>query len=170
MLGLPCAKREGLRFVEVAGAFIVQDTAGQEMARFDRITEAVWRLADGRTPVEKIAHKLTSEFDIAADNEVVWAALDQLSDSELMTERTTPPAAANASYRRGILSLAVVFPEDPIRGAADPVFANQESERLDKQTKDMQEKLQKQQAEQTEKQFQEKRNKDSGREPKPPPR
>jgi hypothetical protein len=104
----PRAKTDGLVAIEADGVFVIQDSRGQELARLDRVTALVWRLADGTTAVDQIARTLTSNFDVAADSELVWSALDRLADLSLLTARLTPPVTDMPSSRRTIIRMAVL--------------------------------------------------------------
>lgn len=99
MTSFPRAEVDGLVALDVAGALIVQALDGSDRAHLDKTAGLVWRLADGKTSVEKISHRLSTEFGVAADSEVVWAALDRLADAELISERITPPSGSIAMPR-----------------------------------------------------------------------
>ncbi len=103
----PQEKVHGLVTLNLDGTLIVQATDGHEIVRLDRLAGLVWRLADGKTSVGDIARKISTEFDIAADNEAVWAALDRLADSDLILERITPPSGSVAMSRGRHLQMTV---------------------------------------------------------------
>jgi hypothetical protein len=108
MAGFPKSKTDGCVSIEAGNVVVIQDLHGRELARLDRVTALVWRLADGTTPVQDIVRALGSGFDIATDEELVWSALDRLTDLKLLTEKFTPPATATQSSRRGVIRLAVL--------------------------------------------------------------
>ena len=125
MSGFPRAKSDGLAATEAAGQWILRNAAGDEIARLDAHTAAIWRLADGAVSVESMVDRL------GASREQVWAALDRLYDWGLLEARLTPPAGAPLS-RRGMLGTTA-------RGAgwlglaavsvAAPAFAESEQSR-----------------------------------------
>jgi len=107
MVGFPQAKRDGLKATEVGDQTLLHRSDGRELARLDRVTALVWHLADGQTSVDIIALSVASRCDIAPNRETVWAALDRLSDLDLMAERTTPPVGTDLVSRRGVIRKVV---------------------------------------------------------------
>jgi hypothetical protein len=91
--------------IATSEALVLQDASGREVARLENIVGHVFRLADGSRSVARIAREL-EDCGIAATEEVVWSALDQLSDLNLLSERVTPPALTRSLSRRGILRVA----------------------------------------------------------------
>ena len=104
--------------ITVGEVLVLQDASGREVARLENIVGHVFRLADGSRSVRRIAREL-EDCGIAATEEVVWSALDQLSDLNLLSERVTPPALTRSLSRRGILRVA-----SGVLGAT-PVLASQ---------------------------------------------
>ena len=105
-MSFPHAKTDGLLAIDVADELVIQGSDERAVARLDRVTGLVWRLADGKTSVDEIARTIGRRCDIAPNNEIVWAALDRLSDLDLMVERVTPPASVNSVSRRGAIRVA----------------------------------------------------------------
>lgn len=54
---------------------------------------SVWLACDGETSIQEIAEALESPIS------AVWAALDQLADVRLITERLSPPAASHSAQK-----------------------------------------------------------------------
>jgi hypothetical protein len=108
MAGFPKSKMDDCVSIEAGNVFIIRDLHGRELARLDRVTALVWRLADGTTPVQDIVRALDAQFDVAADDEIVWSALGHLADLNILTERFTPPMTEIPSSRRGVIRLAVL--------------------------------------------------------------
>lgn len=61
------------------------------------VAAAVWRQADGSRSVEELATAVN------ADASAVWAALDELGDADLLTERAAPPAGVHESVQREVV-------------------------------------------------------------------
>jgi hypothetical protein len=106
MVTFPRAKTDGVAVIELSDCFVFQNAEGEELARLDKVAGLVFRLADGKTPVAEIAKAVAATLEISADNETIWAALDQLADAGLIRERLTPPANNNPVSRRGMLHMA----------------------------------------------------------------
>ncbi len=61
------------------------------------VAATVWRHIDGARSPEELATALGAEAD------AVWAALDELGDAELLTERVTPPEGIHENVRREVV-------------------------------------------------------------------
>jgi Coenzyme PQQ synthesis protein D (PqqD) len=131
MTSFPRAEVDGLVALNVAGALIVQTLDGSERACLDELAGLVWRLADGETSVEKITHKLSTEFGVVADNEAVWAALDRLADADLIFERMTPPSGSIALSRGRDVQMGVE--KGPVKASILSAAASTGSGDMDEQ-------------------------------------
>lgn len=138
----PCA----IKGVEVvtdgeAGITLRHPTRGEVQLR--GVAAAVWRQADGARSVEELAAAVN------ADVSAVWAALDELGDAELLSERVAPPAGIHENVRR-----EVVFAEDAA-AAADPDAAAKLEAQFDAEAARGEAELKVPQAEERRKQHQE---------------
>jgi hypothetical protein len=106
MATFPRAKTDGVVVSESSDCFVFQNAQGEELARVDKASGLVWRLADGCTSVTDIAEAVRGELGILADSETVWSALDQLADLGLILERITPASNYTSVSRRGALRVA----------------------------------------------------------------
>lgn len=86
------------------------------------VLQAVWRAADGQTPVAGLVAAARG-VDATADEALVWQALDSLADAGLLKARLAPPAAVvdrRALFLRvAAAAAAVVVAVAPGRGRAD---------------------------------------------------
>lgn len=64
--------------------------------RLRGVAAAVWQQADGTRSVEDLAAA------VGADVGAVWAALDELGDADLLTERVGPPAGIHEAVLREV--------------------------------------------------------------------
>jgi hypothetical protein len=99
---------EGVEVVSDGGESIGlrHPTRGEVQLR--GVAAAVWRQADGSRSVEELATAVN------ADASAVWAALDELGDADLLTERAAPPAGVHESVQR-----EVVFTGEAAAGEAN---------------------------------------------------
>lgn len=61
------------------------------------VAAAVWRQADGARSVEELAAAVNAEVSS------VWAALDELGDADLLSERVGPPTGIHENVRREVV-------------------------------------------------------------------
>lgn len=91
---LPTARRAGLLVRELADEVLVYDARRHRAHCLNRTAALVWRSCDGRTPVSAIAERVSRRVSAPVAEDVVWLALDQLAESDLLS-----PAAAAAAAR-----------------------------------------------------------------------
>jgi len=100
-----------------AGITLRHPTRGEVQLR--GVAAGVWRQADGTRSVEELAAAVN------ADASAVWAALDELGDAELLSERVGPPTGIHENVQR-----EVVFTQDAA-GSADPDAASKLEAKFD---------------------------------------
>ena len=94
----PRGKRIDVFAMDVGGEVVVQDRMGNEVARLDATTAAVWEACSGHATPNEIATTLGLEMATA------WAALDRLADAGLLVERVSPPGSIVDVSRRKLLA------------------------------------------------------------------
>jgi hypothetical protein len=100
---LPRARCEGL----------MTETLGSELVVFDRVNNSahtlngpaafVWQHADGTRTADEIAREMTRAFGVEADAQVVWYALDQLNQRQLLETQGRMPPNWQSMNRRQLL-------------------------------------------------------------------
>lgn len=97
----PRAIRTELRSYREDSDVVLASSAGDEIARIDPLTYAVWQLADGRQDADAIAQTLARQFPSQIiDAETVWSAFDALRAYGLIEGWNAPPADAGRVTRR----------------------------------------------------------------------
>ena len=91
----PLARIEGLVVQEMPDELLVYDVSSERAHCLNSSAASVWKACDGATSVAEIATAMKSEEG------VVWLALEQLQENELMQERFEP--AASGTSRRDLL-------------------------------------------------------------------
>src|ERR671934_1982561 len=77
---MPGAREEGLVIQELPPEeTLVYDLTRHRAHCLNQTAALVWRHCDGRTTLAEIAARLQAELGIAADEELVWLALDRLA-------------------------------------------------------------------------------------------
>lgn len=111
---MPRARREGLIVEELDDEVLVYDLNTNKAHCLNRTSALVWQCCDGRTTVAEAARRLAQEAEVAADEDVVWLALRQLSRYGLLQRCEAMPAPKAGVSRRELirkyLPLALALP------------------------------------------------------------
>jgi hypothetical protein len=107
----PLARREGLVIRELADEVLVYDLDRDRAHCLNQTAASVWQCCDGRTSTAEIARALGKRVGAPVDEKLVWLALDQLAENDLLEIRPfTPPSLAGLNRRQlvRVLGLAAV--------------------------------------------------------------
>jgi hypothetical protein len=108
------ASNDGLLVRELGGELVVYDLERHEAHCLNRTAAFVFKQCDGRTSVSEIASRLRAEFEVPADEDLVWQALDQLDGARLLRHKPAPPSGRGFSRRDAVrhvgLGVAVLLP------------------------------------------------------------
>lgn len=103
----PKAIQTGLVVDRDGEDLVLRAAAGDEVARLDAVSYAVFELADGYRGVEEIAGLVAARFpDQLVDAETVWSAYDLLRSYGLIEGWNAPPADSGRVTRRQALGFA----------------------------------------------------------------
>lgn len=81
---LPSARHTALICEEVAGECVVYDQLNHKAHHLNNSLTWIWRKCDGKTSVDSIAAAVEQEFGASDGSQVVFSALKQLEDCELL--------------------------------------------------------------------------------------
>src|SRR5438067_123324 len=99
----PEARRERLVIEEVGEELVVYDVQRHRVHQLNRAAALVWRSCDGRKTVADLTRLLKKELDPAANEAIVWKALDQLSRARLLRQPVSlPSSVANLTRRQAL--------------------------------------------------------------------
>lgn len=96
----PEARRERLLLEEVGDELVVYDVQRHHAHQLNRAAALVWRCCDGRKTVADLKKVLQKELNPAADEAIVWRALDRLEKAHLLRE--TLPRSAGLTRRQAL--------------------------------------------------------------------
>lgn len=118
----PQALVDGI-LVETDGARVILTRADGERFSLPAGTAAIWRAADGRTDLAGLVAAART-VDPTADTQMVWAAIDALTDDGLM-RRVAPPAAGldRRMALRGLAAAAAAVVAVPAIARAEAAAA-----------------------------------------------
>lgn len=127
---LPSARKSKLVVRELAEEVLVYDEETHRAHCLNRTAALVWKHCDGRTPVRVIAASVGEQLSSPVPDEVVWLALDQLAEFDLLAPGPARPAATNLMSRRKMirrLGLAAAITLPLITSIVSPTPAHAQS-------------------------------------------
>jgi Coenzyme PQQ synthesis protein D (PqqD) len=100
---LPTARRSNLVVRELAEEVLIYDEEGHRAHCLNHTAALVWKNCDGKTTVSGIAKRLGAYLSAPVSDEVVWLALDQLAEFDLLASGTALPTAPSLISRRKMI-------------------------------------------------------------------
>ncbi len=97
---LPAAREARLLVRELAEEVLVYDEEGHRAHCLNRTAALVWKSCDGRTSVARIAERVGAQMSAHVSEEVVWLALEQLAEFDLLSTGAARAAAATSLISR----------------------------------------------------------------------
>ena len=107
----PLARKQDLLVHELPHEVLVYDIERDRAHCLNETTAFVWKRCDGRNTPRDIARLLGNKVNSTVDEKIVWLALDQLADNNLLKRRLVmPPSLAGLNRRQmvRVLGLATV--------------------------------------------------------------
>jgi hypothetical protein len=96
----PLARKDKLVVRELNGDTLVYDLTRNRALCLNRTAAAVWRASDGTRDAAQIADELSIEFGASIEENVVWAAIEQLGHDHLLEYCIAKPAGRSRMTRR----------------------------------------------------------------------
>lgn len=82
---IPIARKEGLVVQEMPGEVLIYDLDENKAFSLNSTASTVWKSCDGRKTVSEIAASLNEGRDQESKESIVWLALDQLKEKNLLS-------------------------------------------------------------------------------------
>lgn len=127
---LPSARKSKLVVRELAEEVLVYDEETHRAHCLNRTAALVWEHCDGKTPVSGIAERVGGRLSSRVSEDLVWLALDQLAEFDLLTSDAARPAPPNLISRRKMirrLGLAAAISLPLITSVVSPTAAQAQS-------------------------------------------
>lgn len=121
---IPVARKEGLVVQESADEVLVYDMATNKAHCLNQTAASVWKACDGNKSVSQIAQIFDNAGSSAVNEDMVWLALDQLNECNLLESRLQ--SAFAGSSRRDVIKkvgLAAVVALPIVASLAAPASA-----------------------------------------------
>ncbi len=111
----PQARQRSVVIQEVADEVLVYDLNRHEAHCLNQKAAQIWGYCDGETSVAQIAHLMRQSDQTPVDESLIWLALDQLSQANLLEEyagrpMNSPRLTRRAAIRKFGLGVAIALP------------------------------------------------------------
>jgi len=100
---LPRCREDELIVRQLSDETLVYDLKRDKAHCLNHIAASIWRHCDGSTSVAELAVMLRQQFQMPADDAVVWLALRQLQTARLLEESIELPADHRRCSRRTLI-------------------------------------------------------------------
>lgn len=127
---LPSARKSKLVVRELAEEVLVYDEEGHRAHCLNRTAAMVWKGCDGKTPVAGIARRMSGQLSTHVSEEVVWLALGQLAEFDLLAPgapRAAPPGLLSRRKMLRRLGIAAAVSLPLITSVVSPTAAQAQS-------------------------------------------
>lgn len=123
---MPRARKAGLVVKGLNDEVLVYDLERDKAHSLNSSAAFIWKKCNGRRSVAEVAQALSREFQVPADEQTVWLALDQLSKFNLLEAKVTRPAGVPNISRRQMMRIgaAAAFALPVIVSIVAPTAAN----------------------------------------------
>lgn len=88
-LQIPVARKEGLVIQEMSDEILVYDLDTNKAHCLNQTAATVWKNCDGQNSVADISKIFGSQSGRAVDEDLIWLAIDQLNEKNLLAEEVT---------------------------------------------------------------------------------
>lgn len=100
-LQIPIARREGLVMQETTDELLVYDLVSHKAHCLNQSAAFVWKACDGNNTISEITKLFENEVGTPVREELIWLAIDQLSDKNLLVSEIS--ANFGGSTRREVI-------------------------------------------------------------------
>lgn len=100
---LPMARTSELVKKAVAGELLVYDLSSDRAHCLNPTAAKIWSRCDGRTTIAEMCQTLEEDLNVPVDDEVVWLAIKELRESQLLEDSFVPPPTLKRLSRRTVM-------------------------------------------------------------------
>ncbi|HWQ31393.1 MAG TPA: PqqD family protein [Blastocatellia bacterium] len=103
----PLARRNDLVVSELPNEVLVYDLKQHKAHCLNQTAAQIWNLSDGNTSVPEIARILSREHNKQVNEDVIWLALRQLGNADLLAKQLPVPEDIMVSRRKIVRQLGL---------------------------------------------------------------
>ena len=121
---LPVARKDNLVIQELPDEILIYDLETNKAHCLNQTAASVWKSCDGKNTVAEISVLITGTSGRSADEDLIWLAIDQLNEKNLLETRATPRFSGQT--RREVIKkvgLAAVIALPIVRSLVAPTVA-----------------------------------------------
>jgi Coenzyme PQQ synthesis protein D (PqqD) len=86
---VPVARKEGLVIQEASDEVLVYDLTSNKAHCLNQTAAFVWKSCDGNNSINEITKLFENEMGSAVHEDLIWLAIDQLNDKNLLEKELT---------------------------------------------------------------------------------
>jgi len=98
---IPVARREGLVVQETADEVLVYDLSSNKAHCLNQTAAIIWKSCDGVNTISDIGKFLEVESGASINEDLIWLAIDQLNEKNLLEKEIAPKFAGRS--RRDVI-------------------------------------------------------------------
>ena len=99
----PLGRRDNVVVQEIDGEVLIYDLAKNKAFCLNNTSALVWQSCDGKKTIAEISDWLGKQLKSNVNEDVVWLALDQLSQEGLIVRETKPVSKFAGISRRDVI-------------------------------------------------------------------
>lgn len=96
----PQSRKDDIVVVELDGELLVYDSKTNKAFNLNKTSALIWDLCDGKHSLSEISNSLGEKLNAAVDDGLVWLALDQLRQEDLIENKVALPDSLVGLSRR----------------------------------------------------------------------
>lgn len=93
---IPVARKEGLVVQETTDEVLVYDLTSNKAHCLNQTAATVWKSCDGTNTISDIGKLLETEAGAAVNEDLIWLAIDQLNEKNLLEKQVVPQFAGRS--------------------------------------------------------------------------
>jgi hypothetical protein len=99
----PERRKDGLTVSEMDGEVLIYDHKTNKAFCLNNTSARIWKLSDGQRNLSEISQSLEKDLNAEVDEALVWLALEQLQQLDLVKYEIAPPESISGLSRRQAL-------------------------------------------------------------------
>ncbi len=99
----PLSRHLDIIVQELNGEILVYNLKTNKAYCLNETSALIWQLCDGKTSVSEISRAVGQLFDTPANEDLVWLALDQLKEQNLLSDKKEIVSKFNGISRREVI-------------------------------------------------------------------
>jgi hypothetical protein len=99
----PCAREEGLIVKKLPNEVLVYDLGRDKAHCLNDTAALVWKYCDGKRTASEIKRVIENDTQTVVDERLIWLAIDQLAEFDLLVGEVAKPVKLSGMSRRQVI-------------------------------------------------------------------